>query len=70
VITRARRKFPHDAVVDGFAALILLDSGQPHRAVRVLSLALCEHVAAGALDGFDTALARKFRGVTAARAAD
>ena len=65
VITKARRKFPHDAVVDGFAALILVDSGQPHRAVRILGLALCEHAAPGALEGFDTALPRKFRAASA-----
>ncbi len=67
VITKARRAFPHDAVVDGFAALILLDAGQPQRAVRVLGLALCEHAVPSALDGFDTVLARKFRGATAQR---
>jgi predicted Zn-dependent protease len=67
VITKARRAFPHDAVVDSFAALILLDSGQPRRAVRVLGLALCEHADPGALEGFDTALVRKFRGATTER---
>jgi len=69
VISRARRAFPHDAVVESFAALVLLDSGQPRRAVRVLGLALCEHAASGALHGFDSALTRKFRGATAPRTA-
>jgi tetratricopeptide (TPR) repeat protein len=67
VITKARRAFPHDAVVDSFAALILVDSGHPQRAVRVLGLALCQHAVPGALDGFDAVLARKFRAVTSAR---
>jgi tetratricopeptide (TPR) repeat protein len=67
MITKARRKFPRDPVVDSFAALILLDSGQPHRAVRVLGLALCEHAVPGSLGGFETALARKFRGATSPR---
>ena len=69
VIARARRAFPHDAAVDGFDALILLDSGQPQRAVRVLGLALCERATPGALGGFDSALTRKFRGATSPRTA-
>lgn len=69
VISKARRAFVHDAVVDSFAALILVDSGQPQRAVRLLGLALCEHAVPGALDGFDAVLARKFRGVTTSRTA-
>lgn len=67
VITKARRAFPRDAVVDSFAALILLDSGQPRRAVRVLGLALCEHAVPDALEGFDTTLPRMFRGATTER---
>jgi Flp pilus assembly protein TadD len=64
VIERARRKYPDDPVVDAFAALILLDAGRPQRAVRILGLALCNHAQPGVLDGFDTALTRKFRGAT------
>ncbi|MEO6117128.1 MAG: tetratricopeptide repeat protein, partial [Pseudolysinimonas sp.] len=64
VIERARRKYPDDPVVDAFAALIFLDAGRPQRAVRILGLALCNHAEPGALEGFDTALTRKFRGAT------
>ncbi len=64
VISRARRNYPNDPVVEAFAALILLDAGQPQRAVRILGLALCNHARAGALDGFDAALTRKFRSAT------
>lgn len=64
VIERARRKFRGHPVVDAFAALILLDAGQPKRAVRILGLALCDHVETGALAGFDSALKRKFRAAT------
>jgi len=64
IIERARRKFSGDPVVDAFAALILLDAGRPQRAVRILGLALCNHAQPGALDGFDSALTRKFRAAT------
>jgi Flp pilus assembly protein TadD len=64
VINTARRHYPHDPVIDSFAALILLDAGHPRRAIRILGLALCEHATPDTLTGFDTALTRKFRGVT------
>jgi tetratricopeptide (TPR) repeat protein len=64
VINRARRKYRHDPVIEAFAALILLDAGQPRRAIRILGLVLCANAAPGALTGFDTALTRKFRAVT------
>lgn len=64
IIGRARRKFRGDPVVDAFAALIILDAGSPRQAIKILGLALCEHAKSGALDGFSSALARKFRGVT------
>jgi tetratricopeptide (TPR) repeat protein len=64
VINRARRKYPRDPVIEAFTALILLDAGQPRRAIRILGLTFCANAAPGALDGFDTALARKFRGAT------
>lgn len=64
IIERTRRKFRGDPVVDAFAALILLDAGDPRQAVQILGLALCEHAKSGALDGFSAALARKFRGAT------
>ncbi|HEX8094145.1 tetratricopeptide repeat protein [Jatrophihabitans sp.] len=69
VISRARRRYPEDPVVEAFAALILLDAGQPNRAVRILGLALCNHARPDALDGFDTVLTRKFRGATRPSAA-
>jgi tetratricopeptide (TPR) repeat protein len=66
VINRARRKHPHDPVIEAFTALILLDAGHPRRAVRILGLALCNYATPGTLTGFDTALISKFRGTTQA----
>lgn len=63
-IDKARRRFRGDAVVDAFAALVLLDAGQGTRAVRLLGLALCEHARRCSLEGFEDALRRKFRGLT------
>lgn len=64
VISRARRKYPRDPAIEAFTALILLDAGQPRRAIRILGLAFCENAAPGAFGGFDAALARKFRSAT------
>ncbi len=64
VINRARRKYPRDPVIESFTALILLDAGQPRRAIRILGLAFCDNAAPGSLAGFDAALARKFRATT------
>jgi Flp pilus assembly protein TadD len=63
-VETARREHPDDAAVDSFHALILLDSDEPRRAVRMLGLALLREADVKAFGGFENALTRKFRSVT------
>lgn len=64
VIEKTRRSNRRDPVVDAFYSLILLDCGEPDRAVAVLGHAFVASAAPGALEGFDDALSSKFRGLS------
>lgn len=45
-------------------ALVMFDQGEPGEALRTLGLAFVDVAPDGALDGFESALKSKFRGVT------